>query len=132
MNYNPYLQELQSMRERIDRQIQGYQIPAPITQNFQIAPTNNNELQSSFVSGIDQVKNTFMTKNGVFVDKDFTTLWYKDIEGKIRTFELSEIVEKDEKDLEIEKLKKEIKKLKEAQDESDNGRTNESTTKKKS
>lgn len=120
-SYNPnfYMQELQSIKDRADRQMQQYQNQfmqpqqAPITQNFQIAPQNinPNELQSSYVNNIEEVKNIFMTKNGVFVNKDLTSLWFKDIEGKIRTFSLIEVIEKDEKDIEIDNLKAEINQM---------------------
>lgn len=116
-----YLQELQSMKDRIDAQMrqlqqqnQTQQVPQqPITQNFQLAPTqNNNELEGKYANNIDEVKNTFVIKTGLFINKDYSTLWIKDITGKIRTFEISEIVEIDEKDEEINKLKKEIEKMK--------------------
>lgn len=122
-NSNVYLQDMKAMRERLDKTIKNYeQNPnpymqpqqAPITQNFQIAPQNNNpnDLQSSYVNNIDEVKNIFMTKNGIFVNKDFTSLWFKDTEGKIRTFALTEVVEKDEKDIEIDNLKKQVEDMK--------------------
>lgn len=114
-NSNMYLQDLQGMKDRIDKAMQQYQYQsqAPITQNFQIAPqTNPNDLQSAYVGNIDEVKGIFMTKNGVFVDKSLSNLWFKDTTGNIRSFTLTEIIEKDEKDIEIENLKKEIEELK--------------------
>ena len=117
--YNPYsqnlyMQDLQNMRDRIDKTMQSYQQnqmqpQAPITQNFQIAPQNNNpnELQSGYVNNIDEVRNIFMTKNGVFVNKDLSILYFKNTEGKIRTFTLAEVIEKDEKDIKIDNLIKE-------------------------
>ena len=125
--YNPYnpnyiMQEWQNMKDRIDKNMQNYQQvqnqfmqpqqQAPITQNFQIAPqTNPSELQSAYANNIDEVKNIFMTKNGIFVDKGLTVAWFKDTEGKIRTFSLIEVIEKDEKDVEIENLKAEINQM---------------------
>lgn len=120
-NQNLYLQDLQAMRDRIDRTMQNYQnqtqqpIPQPqIHQSFQLAPQNNNpnELQSGYVNNIDEVRNIFMTKNGVFVTKDLSTLWFKNTEGNIRTFTLTEIIEKDKKDIEIDNLKKQIEEMK--------------------
>lgn len=128
--YNPYnpnyiMQEWQNMKDRIDKNMQNYQqvqnqfmqpqppMPTNLTQNFQIAPQaqNPNELQSAYANNIDEVKNIFMTKNGIFVDKDLTVAWFKNTEGKIRTFSLTEIIEKDEKDVEIENLKAEINQM---------------------
>lgn len=115
-----YAQELQSMRDRIDNQLRQFQqtqaqqqVPQPITQNFQLAPNpTNNELESKYVNSIDDVKNTFVMKTGVFVNKDFSTFWVKDVSGKIRTFETLEVVEMDDKDKEILNLKKQIEEMK--------------------
>lgn len=127
--YNPYnpnyiMQEWQSMKDRIDKNMQNYQqvqnqfmqpqqMPASLTQNFQLAPqnVNPNELQSAYVNNIDEVKNIFMTKNGIFINKDLTSAWFKDTEGKVRAFSLIEVIEKDEKDIEIENLKNEINQM---------------------
>lgn len=122
-NYYPnnqfYMQDLQNMRDRIDTQMRQIQqqnqqpIQQPITQNFQIAPQSNfNELQSGYANNIDEVKNIFMTKNGIFVNKDLSCLWYKNTEGKIKTFTLIEVIEKDEKDIEIENLKRQLEEAK--------------------
>lgn len=120
-NYNNqyYMQELQGMKDRIDSQLRQYQQqnqvqqqPAPITQNFQIAPTNNNnELESKYANNIDEVRNTFVMKTGIFVNKDLTSLWVKNTNGEIRIFELNEVIEQDEKDLEIQNLRNEIERM---------------------
>lgn len=120
-----YMQDLQNMRDKIDRQMQQFQQlqqnqyqpqqPAPITQNFQLAPTqnnSNNELEGKYAENFEQVKNTFVIKTGVFVNKDFSKLWVKDVSGKIRTFDTQEILEIDDKDKEIIALKEQIKELK--------------------
>lgn len=125
-NSQLYLQELQSMKDRIDNQMkqiqhqqqnqmqQPLQQPTNLTQNFQLAPTqtNNNELESKYVNSIDDVKKIFVIKTGVFVDKDYSTLWVKDVNGNIRTFKTEEVVEIDEKDKEILALKKQIEEMK--------------------
>ena len=116
-----YIQDLQSMKDRIDAQIrqiqqqgqvQQQQIPQ-INQNFQITPTtNNNEIHAKYVNNIDDVKNTFVMTTGLFVNKEMNTLWFKNVNGDIRTFNLQEIIEQDEKDLEIQRLKNEIENMK--------------------
>lgn len=122
-NYYPnnqfYIQDLQAMRDRIDTQMRQLQqqnqqpVQQPITQNFQIAPQNNNtELESKYADSFDEVKNTFVMKTGVFVNKDFSTLWIKDVAGNIRTFATEEVIEMDEKDKEIQELKKQVNELK--------------------
>ena len=51
-------------------------------------------------------------KTGVFLNKDFTTLWIKDVTGNIRTFRTEEVIDLDPKDKEILMLKKQIEEMK--------------------
>lgn len=138
-----YMQNLQDMRDRIDSQIRNYQqnqtqqpVTQPITQNFQLAPNpTNNELEAKYVDNIEAVKNTFVIKTGIFLNKDFSTLWIKDVTGKIRTFATEEIIEMDEKDKEIYQLKKQIEEMKgmiENDNKSDNSNADDEITKTKS
>ena len=126
-NYYPnnqfYMQDLQNMKDRIDRQMQQIQqqnqmqqtqpqVPQ-INQSFQLAPSpTNNELESKYVDNIEQVKNTFVMKTGIFLTKDFKTLWVKDVTGNIKTYKTEEIIELDEKDREILDLQKQVNELK--------------------
>lgn len=117
-----YMQDLQNMREKIDRQMQQMQqlnqqqqqpTPTNLTQNFQLAPNpSNNELESKYVNNIDEVKNTFVMKTGVFINKDFTTLWIKNTNGDIKTYTLEEVIETDPRDAEILMLKRQIEEMK--------------------
>lgn len=118
-NNQYYINELQAMKDRIDTQIRQHQnqyqqpVQQPITQNFQLAPNpTNNELESKYAENIEEVKNTFVIKTGIFINKDFTSLWVKDVTGKIRTFRTEEVIEMDEKDKEIYELKKQIEEMK--------------------
>lgn len=123
-NYNPYMQEFQNMRDSIDRTMQRYQQqqqqnqmfpqqPANVTQNFQIAPIQQqNDLQAKYVNDVEEVKNTFVAREGLFVNRDMNTLWVKNINGDIKSYSLQEIIEKDPKEIEIETLKAELQKVK--------------------
>ena len=124
-NYNPYnniyMQDLQNMKDRIDTQMrhmqqtqaQMQQPMQPITQNFQIAPAQSSiEIEGKYANNIEEVKNTFVLKTGVFITKDFSTVWIKDVSGNIRTFKTEEIIELDPKDTEISELKQEIENMK--------------------
>ena len=120
-NNNFYMQDLQNMKDRIDRQMQQLaqqnqyqqQPQQPITQNFQLAPNpTNSELESKYADDILEVKNTFVIKTGIFATKDFSTIWVKDVTGKIRTFNTQEVIEMDEKDKTILNLQKQIDELK--------------------
>ena len=123
-NNQYYMQDLQNMKDRIDNQMkqmqqfnqnQMQQQPIPqINQSFQLAPNpSSNELESKYVNNIDEVKGIFVMKTGVFLNKDLNTLWIKNTNGDIRTFELNEIIETDPKDKEIAMLKKQIEEMKE-------------------
>lgn len=150
MNYpmynfqNPtYLNDLQQMRDRIDKQmqqVQQYQTPQPtaINQTFQLAPQSNiNELDGKYAKDIEDVKNTLALKDTLFIDKENTLLWIKKADGTIKTFTLTEVIELDEKDKEIMELKKEIEEMKgmilnAKSNSNDDININESTTNKKS
>ena len=131
--YMQNMQDLQNMKERIDNQMKQMQqlnqnqmqqqpTPTNLTQNFQLAPnTNNNELESKYVNSIDEVKGIFVMKTGVFLNKELNTLWIKNTNGDIRTFELNELVEIDPKDREIAILKQELEKMKEMISNESNG-----------
>lgn len=123
--YMQNMQDLQNMREKIDRQMQQMQqlnqnqmqqqpIPQPqIHQSFQLAPQSSfSEIQAKYVSDINDVKNTFVMSLGMFLNKEMTTLWLKNINGEIRTFSLNEIIEQDPKDIEINNLKQELENMK--------------------
>ena len=131
-----YMQELQSMRDRIDNQMKQIQqqnqmqqpLQQPITQNFQLAPNpSNNELEAKYANSFNEVKNTFVMKTGIFANKDFSTIWIKDVTGNIRTFKTEEVIELDSKDKEILDLQKQVNELKGmiANAQYDNGSTDE-------
>ena len=119
-NQAMYEQSLKNIINQASGQLQQLQNqpvqtpPAqPITQNFQLAPNpTNSELESKYANSIDEVKNTFVIKTGIFATKDFSTIWVKDVTGNIKTFKTEEIIEMDEKDEEIYILKKQIEEMK--------------------
>lgn len=122
MNYYNPMQDLQNMRERIDRTMQQYQNQSQymqqqqpqIQQTFQLSNPNQNanQLDGKFVDGVDEAKNTLVFKNTAFFNKDFSKMWFKDVGGSIRTFDLQEEIQVDENVTEINNLKQEINELK--------------------
>lgn len=117
-NNQMYMQELQNMRDRLDKQMmqiqQSQQVmqnsnqqPTPITQNFQLAPNNNtiNDFDAKYAKDVEDVKNTLTLKNTLFVNKEMSVLWLKDATGNIKSYTLTEIIQKDAKDVEIDNLK---------------------------
>lgn len=123
---NGQLQQLQNQPQMPMQQPQ-------IHQNFQLAPNlNTSELESKYANSIEEVKNTFVIKTGIFLNKELNTLWIKNTNGDIRTFELSEIIQTDPKDEEINNLRQELQRMKEMianesnVNNSDNDESNES------
>lgn len=115
--YNPnYMQDLENMRDRIDKQMQqiqaqqGIQQPANVTQNFQLTPNVVNNIK--LANSIDEVQKEIVVTDTYFFNNNNTNMWIKNAKGDIRTFDIKEIVPKDEKDILIENLQKQIEALK--------------------
>ena len=81
----------------------------PITQNFQML--NGNSVMR-FANNIEEVQRDFVIGDTPFFSKDLSVVWIKNTKGEIKTYELNEIVEKDEKDIKIEMLQAQIDELK--------------------
>ena len=115
MYNNPYLNNI-SLNERIDNEIERLkqmktqvQQPTPITQNFQLAPTHSG---MRFANTIEDVKKEIVYFDTPFFSKDLSVLWLKNAKGDIKAYSMEEIVEKDDKDIQIEYLKEQIEELK--------------------
>lgn len=130
MFYNP-----QASVDRINSQIAELeklkaQIPnvQPITQNFQLAPQN----ALKYANNIDEVQREYVVGDTPFFSKDLSILWIKSLNGDIKTYEINEIVQKDEKDLQIEFLQAQIDELKKGKVYEYNGNVDESIENEKS
>ena len=119
MNYNSNLGQ-QNLNERIDNQIaqlqqmkeqvkNNSQQPA-INQTFQLAPTNSHTMR--YANTIDDVQRESVYFDTPFFSKDMSVVWVKGAKGDIKTYELNEIVKKDEKDIQIELLQAQINEMK--------------------
>lgn len=122
--YNP-----QMYYSKIDNQIRELeamkgQIPQPITQNFQLGGTNT----IKFVDSIDEVEKSMVVGDTPFFSKDLTILWIKNIKNEIKSYELKEIIKKDEKDIKIEYLEAQIEELKKGIKNESNANTDEPVT----
>ena len=127
-NYNPQMyvdrlnnqiRELEAMKTQIPPMQQ------PITQNFQLAPTGNT---IKYAENIEEVEKSLIVGDTPFFSKDFSILWIKNIKGEIKSYELKEIIQKDEKDLRIEYLEAQIEELKKVNRNESKADTNESTS----
>ena len=105
---NNQIGELENMKKQLQNSINQFQTPANLTQNFQLAPTREN---MKYANSIDDVQKDVITGDTPYFSRDLSILWIKNIKGEIRTFELNEIVPRDEKDLQIELLQTQIDEL---------------------
>lgn len=123
-----YLNMLENEKGKIEKMKENYLNRFPtqqptLNQTIQVTPTPN--IGIKFVKSIDDVEKELVFTDTPFINSDFSRMFIKNSKGEIRTFEMQEIIPKDEKDILIEKLTKENEKLKgmitnESTDENDN------------
>ena len=104
---NNQINELEKMRTQLQ---QPQPQPTNLTQNFQLAPTNRDVIR--YASSIDEVQRDAVIGETPYFSKDMSVVWIKNTKGEIKTYELNEIVPKDEKDMQIEYLQSQIEELK--------------------
>lgn len=104
---NNQINELEKMRSQLQQPIQQ---PTNLTQNFQLAPTNRDVIR--YASSIDEVQRDAVIGETPYFSKDMSVVWIKNTKGEIKTYELTEIIPKDSKDLQIELLQSQIEELK--------------------
>ena len=110
--YNP-----QASLDRINNQIAELErmksqlppVQQPITQNFQLAPTSD---VIKYANSIEEVNKNMVIGDTPYFSKDMSVVWIKNTKNEIKTYELNEIIPKDEKDLTIEYLQSQIEELK--------------------
>ena len=64
-----------------------------------------------FSNNEEQVKKELVFADTLFVNKDYTLMWLKNTSGSIKTYELNEVIELDEKDRKIADLEAKLDKL---------------------
>ena len=119
MYNNPYINpyNTQANIDRLNEQInnlekmkaQMQQPQAPITQNFQLAPTRD---VIRYATSLEEVQRDMVIGDTPYFSKDMSVVWIKNTKGEIKTYELNEIIPKDDKDLQIEYLQSQIEELK--------------------
>ena len=113
-NNQYYIQDLQNMKDRIDKQLQHMTQPqqqTPITQNFQLTPPTN-QISMRFANTIDDVNKELVFGDTPFFNKEMSIVWIKNVKGEIKSYALDEIIQKDDKDMMIESLQMQIDELK--------------------
>ena len=129
--YNPYIYNPQNDIDKINAQISDLekrktqiQQPVPITQNFQLAPSRD---VIRYASSIDDVHREIVIGDTPYFSKDMSVVWVKNVKGDIKTYELNEIVPKDEKDMQIEMLRNEIEQMRREMKNEANARNDNAT-----
>ena len=104
---NNQIAELENMKKQMNQQSMQ---PTNLTQNFQLAPNNQNGMR--FANSIDEVQKSVITMDTPFFSNDMSVLWIKNAKGEIKSYEINEIIPKDEKDMQIELLIAQVNELK--------------------
>ena len=98
------IKELEKMRQNIPQMQQ----PTNLTQNFSMMPQAP---IIKYANSLDDVKREMVMGETPYFSKDMSVVWIKNVKGDIKTYELNEIVPKDNKDLQIEYLQAQIEEL---------------------
>lgn len=105
---NNQIAELERLKTQIPQQAMQ---PTNLTQNFQLAPTSKDTMK--YANSIDEVQKNVIMNDTPYFSKDMSVVWIKNTNGDIKTYELNEIIAKDDKDIKIEMLMTQIAELKE-------------------
>lgn len=114
-SYNPQMtidkiNEQMNELNRMKQQLQQPQQPTNLTQNFQIAPTNREVIR--YANSMEEVQRDMVIGDTPYFSKDMSVVWIKNTKGDIKTYELTEIIAKDDKDIQIEMLQAQINEMK--------------------
>jgi hypothetical protein len=126
---NNQIAELERIRNQIS---QPQPMPTNLTQNFQLAPNNQGAIR--YANSLDEVQKEQCYVDTPFFSKDLSVVWIKNNKGEVRSYTLTEIIQKDQKDLLIENLQMQINELKKGMSnyaKSNDDDANESTESKK-
>ena len=104
---NAQMNELEKMKQQLQQQTQQ---PPNLTQNFQLAPQNRDVIK--YANSMEEVQRDMVIGDTPYFSKDMSVVWIKNTKGEIKSYELNEIIPKDEKDLQIELLMSQISELK--------------------
>ena len=100
---NTQIAELEKIRNQMQQ-------PTPITQNFQLAPSRE---AMRYANSLEEVQRDAVITDTPYFSKDMSVVWIKNTKGDIKSYELSEIIPRDDKDIRIEFLEAQIKELRE-------------------
>lgn len=102
--------ELNKIKSQYQQQLNQPQNPTNLTQNFQLAPVNREVIR--YANSIEDVQKDSVVGETPYFSKDMDIVWIKSINGNIKSYELKEIIQKDEKDIQIDLLQAQLNELK--------------------
>lgn len=105
---NTQIAELEKMKQQIPQA--PVTQPTNLTQNFQLAPTNREVIK--YANNIEEVEKDIVIGDTPYFSKDMSVVWVKNTQNQIKTYELNEVVIKDDKDLMIESLQMQLNEMK--------------------
>lgn len=108
-NINAQMAELEKLKQRMQQQ--NMPQPTNLTQNFQITPSTHRD-NMRYANSINDVKKELVIADTPFFSRDMSVVWIKSPSNEIKAYEMNEIIEKDEKDIQIEYLTSQIEELK--------------------
>lgn len=103
------ISRLNQMKSQLTQQQPTQQQQPSINQTFQLAPTTQSTLR--YVNTMEDVAKEIVFFDTPFFSKDMSVMWLKNNKGEIKAYELNEIVERDEKDIQIDYLTSKIEEL---------------------
>lgn len=104
---NDQIAQLEAMKKHIQQQPQV--TPTNLTQNFQLTPPSREIVK--YAGSMDEVQREIVVGDTPYFSPDMTVVWIKNTKGEIKTYELTEIVPKDQKDIKIELLQAQLEEL---------------------
>lgn len=120
---NNQIAELEKIKNQVSQA--PVQQPTNLTQNFQLAPNNS---IMKYANSIEDVKRDVVIGEAPYFSKDMSVVWVKNTKNEIKTYELTEIIPKNEKDIQIELLQEQINQLRKEMKENEQFNTNDITT----
>lgn len=104
---NNQISELEKLRNQMQQPVTP---PTNLTQNFQLAPQNRDVIK--YANSMEEVQKDLVMGDTPYFSRDMSIVWIKNLKGDIKTYELKEIIPKDEKDIKIDYLMAQIEELK--------------------
>ncbi len=103
---NLQIQELEKTRSQLQ---QPNSLQPSINQTFQLAPNSTGGIK--YADTLEEVQKEMIYQDTPIFSKNMSVVWIKKVNGDIKTYSLTEIVAKDDKDIQIECLLARVEEL---------------------